>query len=161
MYNHEPVGYDCPFCRIIQAVSIAHPDNAPPEIVHTSERATAFLALGRWAKNPVDVLIVPNEHFENLYDLPVSYAQPLHQVTRAVACALKSVYDCQGVSTRQHNEMAGDQDVWHYHVHVTPRFNGDEFHKASRVDFPEPQRLQQAQLLRRYIQVHEDELFRI
>jgi len=159
MHNHEPVGYDCPFCPIIQTSLSANLDNAQTEIVYSLEMATAFLALGRWPKNPVDVLIVPNAHFENLYDLPISYAQPLHQLTRAVALALKGVYGCEGVSTRQHNEGAGDQDVWHYHVHVTPRFSGDGFYKASQVDFLESERLRQAQLLREYIKAHEDELF--
>lgn len=38
---------------------------------------------------------------------------------------MKAAYGCDGVSTRQHNEPAGDQDVWHYHLHVVPRWHGD------------------------------------
>jgi len=122
--------------------------------------ATAFLALGRWPKNPVDVLVIPNEHFENLYDLPANYAQPLHWLTRAIALALKDIYHCDGISTRQHNEEAGDQDVWHYHVHVTPRFAQDCFYKAKKVDFPEAERLKQAQVLRNYVVEHQIELLK-
>ena len=40
-----------------------------------------------------------------------------------------STYDCQGISTRQHNEPAGDQDVWHFHVHVYPRYDNDDLYK--------------------------------
>ena len=38
---------------------------------------------------------------------------------------MKAAFGCPGVSTRQHNEPAGDQEVWHYHLHVFPRFPGD------------------------------------
>ncbi len=155
MYNHEPSDYQCPFCRIVRASSIAH----STDIVYSSEMVTAFLALGRWPNNPIDVLVVPNEHFENLYDLPASYVQPLHWLTRAIALALKGVYQCDGISTRQHNEDAGDQDVWHYHVHVTPRFGQDGFYQAKKVNFPEAERLQEAQLLRNYVFEHQIELF--
>src|ERR1051325_161608 len=59
---------------------------------------------------------------------PNSRSGPLHQVVRAVAFALKSSLQCDGVSIRQHNEHAGNQDVWHYHIHVTPRYHGDDLY---------------------------------
>jgi histidine triad (HIT) family protein len=113
-------------------------------VIYQSKMATAFLARGRWPRNPVDVLVIPNEHFESLYDLPLRLVLPLHQLTRAMALALKRVYNCEGISTRQPNEQAGDQDVWHYHVHVTPRFVQDEFYQSPKVPFPEPDRIEQA-----------------
>ena len=45
------------------------------------------------------------------------------------AIAFKEAYDCDGVSTRQHNEPAGNQDVWHLHTHVFPRFVGDRLYE--------------------------------
>ena len=68
-----------------------------------------------------------NEHFENIYDLPIHYALDIHRVARMTALALQRVYSCDGVSTRQHNEPAGNQDVWHYHVHVMPRYKDDQY----------------------------------
>ena len=72
-----------------------------------------FLALGRWPKNPFDVLIVPNRHIENIYDLPDEFAVPIQQMSRAVALAVKALTGCDGISLRQHNEPAGSQDVIH------------------------------------------------
>ena len=40
------------------------------------------------------------------------------------------------MSTRQHNEPAGYQDVWHYHVHVFPRYAGDELYATRDVYWP-------------------------
>jgi histidine triad (HIT) family protein len=88
----------------------------------------------QWPNNHGNVLVIPNEHFENIYDLPAGYAADLHRVTRQVALAMKATYSCDGVSTRQHNEPAGNQDVWHYHLHVTPRYEGDQFYSTR----PEP-----------------------
>jgi len=159
MYNHEPFGYVCPFCRTIQTAAAVHPHISSSDVIYHSETATAFVALGRWPNNPVDVLVVPNEHIENLYDLPLRYVPSLHTLTRAIALALKGVYGCDGVSTRQHNEPAGGQDVWHYHAHVTPRFAQDAFYRSHKAPFPESERLEQARHLREYVRAHQAELF--
>lgn len=41
---------------------------------------------------------------------------------------MRQTYDCEGISTRQHNEPAGNQDVWHLHVHVFPRYVEDRLY---------------------------------
>ncbi len=45
---------------------------------------------------------------------------------------MRSAYDCEGTSTRQHNEPAGNQDVWHLHVHVFPRHGDDRLYEQHR-----------------------------
>ena len=49
-------------------------------------------------------MIVPNQHYENIYDLPVRYAESIQRVARLLALAMKAAYSCDGVSTRQHND---------------------------------------------------------
>ena len=44
---------------------------------------------------------------------------------------MKAAFSCDGVSTRQHNEPAGYQEVWHYHLHVFPRYGADELYRSS------------------------------
>jgi len=159
MYNHAPPGYDCPFCQIIKKAEKIQQSTQLSDVIYYSKAATAFLALHCWPKNPVNVLVIPNEHFENLYDLPLEYANPLHQLTRAIALSLKRVYHCDGISTRQHNEPAGSQDVWHYHVHITPRYTEDGFYKTQKVYSLESERLEHARHLREYVYTHQAELF--
>ena len=73
--------------------------------------------------------MVPKAHYENLYDLEDPAALDIHRLTRRIAIVLKEVFDCDGTSTRQHNEPAGNQnDLWHLHVHVFPRFEGDNLY---------------------------------
>ena len=75
--------------------------------------------------NPGAALVIPIKHYENIYELPDMLGGPIQRAVRETALAMKSAYGCDGVSTRQHNEPAGNQDVWHFHIHVFPRYAGD------------------------------------
>ena len=65
---------------------------------------------------------------------------PSTQPSSGSRSRLKTAYRCEGTSTRQHNEPAGYQDVWHLHAHVFPRYPGDrlyERHEEKRWASPE------------------------
>lgn len=141
MHTHEPAGYDCPFCRLQMGLTNDH--NQPADVVAVTEHAFARVSPKWWPDNPGAVLVVPRAHHENLYALPVEVGHAVWELTQQVAVAMRTVYACAGVSTRQHNEPAGDQDVWHLHVHVLPRHDGDrlyERHREARWVPPEERR---------------------
>ena len=126
MFNHEPDDYDCPFCRLIGG---GEDDLTRQQgIVLRTDRALAFVASRWWPNNRGHVLVVPTAHHENLYDLPPTYGHAVHDAVRDVAVAIRHTYGCAGTSTRQHNEPAGYQDAWHHHVHVFPRYDGDQLY---------------------------------
>lgn len=60
---------------------------------------------------------------------------PAEREGREIAIAIRQTYGCQGVSTRQHNEPAGNQDAWHYHVHVFPRYDDELYASAPYPQF--------------------------
>lgn len=128
--THEPEGYDCPFCRMQRGIFNEH--NQPGDVVAVTEHAFARIAPKWWPGNPGAVLVIPREHHENLYDIPTVVGHAVWDLTQQVAIAMRSAYDCEGVSTRQHNEPAGCQDVWHLHVHVFPRSEGDDLYERHR-----------------------------
>jgi len=68
------------------------------------------------------------------------------------AFAFKQIYRCGGVSSWQHNEPAGYQDVWHYHLHVFPRCEGDALYQCEREALPPQERKAYAEKLRRYFE---------
>ncbi|WP_412544194.1 HIT domain-containing protein [Longispora sp. K20-0274] len=121
--THEPPGYDCPFCRLAAGGGDAL--SGPADIVRRTAGALALISPRMWPNNRGHVLVVPTAHHENLYDLPATAGHAVHDLVREVAVAIRHSYGCAGVSTRQHNEPAGYQDVWHYHVHVFPRYPDD------------------------------------
>jgi histidine triad (HIT) family protein len=150
MYNHAPENYVCPFCMLIQGIENKHVISVQSDIIYHDTSITAAISSHQRPNNPGNVIIMPNEHFENIYDLPVHYAVDIHRVARLVALAMKAVFNCEGISTRQHNEPAGNQDVWHYHMHVTPRYQDDQFYTAPWERMPMEDRAVYANKLRSY-----------
>lgn len=115
---------------------------------------TAFIASTWWPANDGHVLVVANEHHENVYDIPDEALSAIQLVGKRIAVAMKAIYACDGTSFRQHNEPAGGQDVWHYHLHVFPRYAGDDLYarnaewRATRPD----ERAPYAEKLRRSLE---------
>lgn len=152
MYNHAPDGYDCPFCALAGGTGDALSTQA--DIVFRDATVTAFVASHQWPSNAGAVIIIPNKHFENIYDLPMHLGADIQRIAAMVALAMKAAYRCDGISTRQHNEPAGNQDVWHYHLHVTPRYTGDTFYNSyltQRRLMPAEERVDYARRLRAYL----------
>ncbi|HWO64882.1 MAG TPA: HIT domain-containing protein [Umezawaea sp.] len=152
MFNHEPDGYECPFCFLLGGGDTAVDDQR--DVVLRTDLATAVMASNWRPGNEAHVLVVPNAHHENLYDLPAEYGHAVHDVVREVAIAMRVAYaGCAGVSTRQHNEPAGTQHVWHHHVHVFPRYEGDDFYRETPEHrfAPLEERLPRVESLRRQL----------
>ncbi len=123
MYNHAPPGYECFVCDLVAG------KEGENVVVTENDHALAIVSRRVWGMGPGHVLVVPKVHYENLYDLDDDdTALDLHRLARRMAIALKQVLGCDGTSTRQHNEPAGNQDLWHLHVHVFPRYDGDDLY---------------------------------
>jgi len=127
LVRHEPADYVCNFCRIGAGQDGVL--TTQEHVVARTPEVTAFVASHWWPANRGHVLVITNEHIENLYEFPAELGVPLMRMTRRIAIAMKDAYRCDGVSTRQHNEPAGNQDVWHFHQHVFPRFAGDRLYE--------------------------------
>ncbi|TFB25088.1 HIT domain-containing protein [Filobacillus milosensis] len=150
-YSHKPEGYECPFCRVVSGVERPNKGTKQRDIIYQNEYITVFIASKWWPNNKGHVLVVPNEHYENIYELPADIAAEIHRGAQLVAFAMKDTYECDGISTRQHNEPAGNQDVWHYHLHVYPRYDNDcLYHTKGSFTDPE-ERIFYAEKLRSWI----------
>lgn len=127
MYSHEPKDYICPLCQIARGEPTTL-GSQEGSVIYRDGDITAFIAGKFWKASPGHVIIVPNKHFENLYSIPEEIGHKIFSLSQKVALGLKETYKCDGTSTRQHNEPAGNQDVWHYHLHVYPRYEGDNLY---------------------------------
>jgi len=150
LYSHAPKGYICPFCLVAEGVENEHVWTKESDVIYRDEYITAFICAASWGVNKGHVLIIPNKHFENLYELPLDYSARIHDFEKQVAIALKHVYKCDGVSSRQHNEPAGNQDVWHYHLNVFPRYKNDNLYAMKRELTTIEERAVYAEKLRNY-----------
>lgn len=128
MYNHAPNNYDNPFKAVFIEGDAINDRSHDSDIFYQDDDVTAFIAAGHPPNNPGNALVIPNQYYENLYDMPDELLAKVHSFAKKLAIAMKEVYGCDGVTVQQHNEPAGGQTVWHYHVHVFPRYEGDNMY---------------------------------
>lgn len=149
MHNHAPEGYHCPFCSIVRG-DFAGLWTQASDVVYQDVHTTAFISARWWVNNAGHVIVIPNQHTENLYDLTGEQAAQIHTTAQKIALAFKAVYGCGGISTRQHNEPDGYQEIWHYHLHVFPRYAGDHLYGSDYWMPTVEDRLPYAERLRQY-----------
>lgn len=144
MYNHAPIDYICPFCLLVQGVENEHNRVKMTDLVYQNNHVTSFIGIRKWPNNIGHVLIIPNEHYENIYDLPKKVSLEIQKTAKAIALAMKDVYSCDGVMLLQRNEPAGEQQIWHYHLHIIPRYENDDLDLSHRQPFPADERAKYA-----------------
>jgi len=150
MYNHEPKNYEYPLCKFVKGEETEL--NKRSDIVFEDDTVVVYISPKWWINNPGNVIIIPREHSENVYDISETLLSALYVAGKKVALAMKERYGCEGIAFRQHNEPAGNQDVWHFHLHVFPRWENDALymnHENARYVRSE-ERLPYAEKLREY-----------
>jgi histidine triad (HIT) family protein len=155
-FSHQPDGYRCPFCRVAAGEDLPDGYTKQADVVYHDGTATAFVSSAWWPANLGHVLVVPNDHYENVYEIPDAVLAAVQVVGKRIALALKAVYGCDGTSFRQHNEPGGNQEVWHYHLHVFPRYRDDDLYVRTRErrNTTPAERAPYAQKLRDYLAQH-------
>jgi len=107
---------DCVFCRIVAR-------QIPATVVHEDADTLAFMDIGQ--VNPGHVLVALKAHAENLYGLNDAQAGAVLRVAAKVGRAIRDAFAPHGLSVYQANGKAAGQTVFHYHVHLVPRYEGD------------------------------------
>jgi len=96
------------------------------------ETPSVLVLVSPLSLNPGHTLVVTRRHIRDLYTLPEELAGSILTAASRVARAAKQALSADGTTLRQHNDKAGGQEVFHFHLHVVPRFTGD----AERFDVP-------------------------
>ncbi len=129
MYNHAPKDYRCPICLGVQGIENDDTLLKQADLVFKDELVSVFIN-SFWTETVEGhVIVVPNAHYENIYDVPKEVGQRIFEVVQKMALVMKKAYGCDGITTRQNSEPAGNQHAFHYHHHVYPRYDGDMFNE--------------------------------
>ena len=107
---------DCIFCKIARG-------EAPSQVVQEDERTVAFMDISPWAKG--HALVIPREHARNLYEISDEELNATMSAAKRLAARMRDRLGCDGVNLLNSSEPAAWQSVFHFHVHVIPRFEGD------------------------------------
>lgn len=73
-------------------------------------------------------IILPKTHAKNLLELPEEYCEKIMLVAKKCCKVLMEVLQCDGINVLQNNGEAAGQTVFHLHVHLIPRYEGDAVH---------------------------------
>ena len=71
-------------------------------------------------------LILPKEHFANVYELSDELAAKVFVLAKKMVTKLKDIVGCDGYNILQNNGVAAGQTVFHFHMHLIPRYENDE-----------------------------------
>ena len=107
---------DCIFCRIMSG-------EIPSTTIYENSKFKVIMDIA--PANKGHVLILPKEHYDNIYDIDTATAGELFELAVMTARALKSVLDCDGMNILQNNGTVAGQTVFHFHMHIIPRYEGD------------------------------------
>lgn len=108
----------CAFCDLIHGA-------AEVSVCYEDSDAIAFMDIQ--PVNAGHVLVVPRQHLESLFDVPPELGSHLFEVTMRVANAVRRVTNCEDMNIVVNSGQHAGQDVFHYHVHIIPRRQGDGF----------------------------------
>lgn len=108
---------DCIFCKIANG-------EIPSKTIYEDEKFRVILDLGPAAKG--HALVLPKEHFANLYELPAEWCAEAFCLARKMAAQMTEKLGCDGFNLVQNNGEVAGQTVFHFHIHLIPRYEGEE-----------------------------------
>ena len=107
---------DCIFCKIVAG-------ELPAERVQEDEHTVSFMDLNPWTRG--HALVIPRRHSKNLYEVPDEDLGHTASAAKLLAERMRERLRCDGVNLLNACEPAAWQTVFHFHIHVIPRYVDD------------------------------------
>jgi len=108
---------NCIFCKIANG-------EIPSATLYEDEDFRVILDLGPATKG--HALILPKEHYANLYEIDEALAGKAFILAKKMVTELTEVLGCDGYNVVQNNGEVAGQTVFHFHMHLIPRYKGDD-----------------------------------
>ena len=108
---------NCIFCKIANG-------EIPSATLYEDEDFRVILDLSPASKG--HALILPKEHYANLYELPDEVAAKVLIVAKNMITKMTKALGCDGYNIVQNNGEAAGQTVLHFHMHLIPRYKDDQ-----------------------------------
>lgn len=108
---------DCIFCGIVNG-------EIPSAKVYENDHVYAFLDIGQVTKG--HTLVIPKKHVQNVYELSEETAADLFREVPKLARAIRDQFQPIGLNLLNNNGEYAGQSVFHYHIHLIPRYGKDD-----------------------------------
>ena len=123
---------DCIFCKIVAG-------ELPSETVQEDQHTVAFMDVNPWTRG--HALVIPRNHSPNIYEVSDEDLQHTAIAAKQLAVRVKERLRCDGVNLLNASEPAAWQSVFHFHMHVIPRYDDDPLELPVRPRQAEPDEL--------------------
>jgi histidine triad (HIT) family protein len=123
---------DCIFCKIVAG-------DLPSEMVQEDEHTVAFMDINPWTRG--HALVIPRTHSPNLYEVGEDDLRHTSSAAKRLALRMRERLSCDGVNLLNASEPAAWQTVFHFHMHVIPRYQDDPLQLPVRPRQAEPAEL--------------------
>jgi histidine triad (HIT) family protein len=117
---------DCIFCKVLAG-------EIPGERIYEDEHAVAVMDINPWTRG--HAVVFPRKHAADLFEIEDGELEHVAVAAKRVAAKMRATLNCDGVNLLQSNGKAAWQTIFHLHVHVIPRYEGDPMQLPAR---PEP-----------------------
>lgn len=111
-----PADPDCLFCKIVEGA-------IPARIVAEDEHTVAFMDIRPATRG--HLLVIPRDHAANIHEISERDLAAVYESAKRLAGRVIERLGADGVNLMQSNGSAAWQTVFHFHVHVIPRYKGD------------------------------------
>ena len=107
---------DCIFCKIVAG-------DLPAQVVYQDDHTVSFMDINPWTRG--HALVIPRNHSRNLLDIDEDDLAHVMAAAKRLAVHMRDRLGCDGVNVLNSSEPAAWQTVFHFHVHVIPRYDDD------------------------------------
>ena len=107
---------DCIFCKIAR-------HEVPARVIYEDDEFIAFL--DQYPASRGHTLIIPKSHYQNIFEIPALTISGLYAKAKDISYALSQAMGTPNLNVLQNNGSLAGQTVFHYHVHLVPRYEAD------------------------------------
>ena len=108
---------NCIFCKIANG-------EIPAKTLYEDDQFRVILDLGPATKG--HALILPKDHYADLFELPEESAGEVMKLAKRMVIKMRGKLGCEGFNLVQNNGDLAGQTVFHFHLHLIPRYQGDK-----------------------------------
>jgi histidine triad (HIT) family protein len=117
------VAEDCLFCKIVAG-------EVDAQMVQEDEHTLAFMDINPWTRG--HALVIPRRHSRNLYEIDDEDLHHTASAAKRLALRMREALECDGINLLNSVEPAAWQTIFHFHIHVIPRYEDDPLQLPTR-----------------------------
>ncbi len=107
---------NCIFCKLANG-------EIPTNSIYEDDNYKVILDMGPATRG--HALILPKDHYKNLYEMPEESVAGAFKLAKKMAVEMTQKLGADGFNIVQNNNEVAGQTVFHFHVHLIPRYEGD------------------------------------